>query len=109
MSKVVFELDPNKPLTSEEKELLEKAKDYVFMPDEDSPELSETQIKEFKRLIAERRAGEKKQTVSLRLTQKTLNTAKALSSSYTSVLANVLEKVFKDPEALKKYLQLTLF
>lgn len=43
-------------------------------------------------------------TVSLRLTQKTLNTAKALSSSYTSVLANVLEKVFRDPDALKKYL-----
>lgn len=84
--------------------MLEKAKDYPYIPDEDSPELSEKQIKEFQRIIAERRKQEKKQTVSLRLTQKTLNTAKALSSSYTSVLANVLEKVFRDPDALKKYL-----
>lgn len=105
MSKKTFELEPNKPLTAEEKEMLEKAKDYPYIPDEDSPELSEKQIKEFQRIIAERRKQEKKQTVSLRLTQKTLNTAKALSSSYTSVLANVLEKVFRDPDALKKYLQ----
>ena len=104
MANIEFKLEPNKKLSREEIELLEKAQNLPYEPDDDAPELSEEQIEEFKKIIAERRELSKKKTVSLRISQNTLNIAKSFGTSYTSVLANILENVFRDPKALKKYL-----
>ncbi|SFK28014.1 BrnA antitoxin family protein [Succinivibrio dextrinosolvens] len=104
MGNIDFKLDPNKKLTKDEIEMLKNAQNLPFEPDEDAPELSPEQIEEFKRIIAERRELSRKKTVSLRISQSTLNIAKSFGSSYTSVLANILENVFRDPKALKKYL-----
>lgn len=84
--------------------MIHKAAKLPVVPDEDAPELSEEQIAEFQKIISERKQMKQKQTVSLRLSNGTLNIAKALGKSYTTILSTVLENVFKDSEALKKYL-----
>jgi len=104
MATIKYNLDPNRKLTKQEIEMIENASKLPYIPDEDSPELSDAQIAEFKKIISERKALKKKETVSLRLSTSTLNAAKSLDKSYTSILATVLENIFKDPKALKKYL-----
>lgn len=104
MAIVKHEIDLNKDLTHEEIEMIRKAEKFPFIPDEDAPELSPAQIEQFRKIVEERNNSRRKQTVSLRVSNSTLATAKALGKSYTSVLATVLDNVFKDPQALEKYL-----
>ena len=61
--------------------MLKNAQNLPFEPDEDAPELSPEQIEEFKRIIAERRELSRKKTVSLRISQSTLNIAKAAANT----------------------------
>lgn len=88
-------------LTEEELLDLEAAAGKPIVYDEDSPEMTEEMLMQFKRMNKEERV---KQTISLRLSPSTLNKAKALGKGYTSVLSRLLDLAINDEEMLKKCL-----
>lgn len=96
--------DVKRKLTPKEKEMLEDLKDRPIEFDEDSPELTAEQLAQFKRVSEERRAGRRKQTVTLRLSPQALNKARSLGKGYTSVLSRILENALSDNEFIKRYL-----
>ncbi len=83
--------DVNRKLTLQEKEMLEALKDRPIEFDEDSPELTDEQLAQFKRVSEEHRAERRKQTVTLRLSPQALKKAQSLGKGYTSVLSRILE------------------
>lgn len=97
-------IDVSAPLTPEQREMLMKLKDVEPVPDDDCPELTEEQLKEFKRVAAERKANRNKQTVTLRLSPQALSKARSLGSGYTSVLSRILEAALSDGDTIRKYL-----
>lgn len=88
-------------LTEEELLDLEMAANAPIKHDEDSPEMTEEMLMQFKRMNKEERV---KQTVSLRLSPSTLKKAKSLGKGYTSVLSRLLDLAINDEEMLKKCL-----
>ena len=96
-------IDLSKPLTPEQKEELEKAKQMPITFDEDCPELTPEQLKKFRR-VSEIRQERKKQVVTLRLSAKTLEKAKSLGKGYTSILSRILESVLNDNEMIEHFL-----
>ena len=98
------EIDLNKPLTIEQKEMLEKLKTSPAHPDEDCPELTEEQLDQLVRVSEMRRDERRKQTVTLRLSPQALRTAKSLGKGYTAVLSRILESALTDTELIKHYL-----
>lgn len=88
-------------LTEEELSDLEIAANNPIIHDEDSPEMTEEMLMQFKRMNKEDRV---KQTVSLRLSPSTLKKAKSLGKGYTSVLSRLLDLAINDEEMLKKCL-----
>lgn len=93
--------NPNEPLTQEEMEMLEKAEKMTPVFDEDSPELTEEELQEFKRV---NRLERNKQTVTLRLSPQALKKAKSLGKGYTSVLSRILENALENSDTIKNYL-----
>jgi uncharacterized protein (DUF4415 family) len=87
-----------KELTDEEMQEIEALDEREITYDEDSPELSIEQIKQFKRM------DHTKQTVSIRLSPQTMEKAKALGKGYTSVLSRLLDAALNDEEMIKKCL-----
>ena len=63
-------------ITQEEIEMLERAKNLPIVFDEDSPELTEKDLKGFRRVREENRLERNKQTVRLRLSPQGLRKAK---------------------------------
>ncbi len=98
------EIDLNKPLTAEQKQMLEDLKTRPVQPDEDCPELTSEQLSQLVRVSEMRRDERRKQTVTLRLSPQALRTAKSLGKGYTSVLSRILESALKDTEIIKHYL-----
>ena len=90
--------DLSKDLTPEELAELNALDKREIEYDEDSPELTIEQIKQFRRM------DRNKQTVSIRLSPQTMRKAKALGKGYTSVLARMLELALNDDELIKKCL-----
>lgn len=88
-------------LTEEELLDMEIAANSPIVHDEDSPEMTEEMLMQFKRMNKEERV---KQTVSLRLSPSTLKKAKSLGKGYTSVLSRLLDLAINDEEMLKKCL-----
>lgn len=88
-------------LTEEEMLDLEMAANFPIVHDEDSPEMTEEMLMQFKRMNKEERV---KQTISLRLSPSTLKKAKSLGKGYTSVLSRLLDLAINDEEMLKKCL-----
>lgn len=88
-------------LTESELADLEMAANIPIVHDEDSPEMTEEMLMQFKRMNKEERI---KQTVSLRLSPSTLKKAKSLGKGYTSVLSRLLDLAINDEEMLKKCL-----
>lgn len=88
-------------LTKEELIDLEVATNNPIIHDEDSPEMTEEMLMQFKCMNKEERV---KQTVSLRLSPSTLRKAKSLGKGYTSVLSRLLDLAINDEEMLKKCL-----
>ena len=97
-------IDLNAPLTKEQKDMLKKAETTPIVFDEDCPELTEEELKEFKMVSNERREERRKQTVTLRLSPQALTKAKSLGKGYTSVLSRMLEQALNDNEMIKKCL-----
>lgn len=98
------EIDLNKPLTEEQKQMLENLKTRPVQPDEDCPELTVEQLSQLMRASEMRRDERRKQTVTLRLSPQALRTAKSLGKGYTSVLSRILESALTDTELIKRYL-----
>ena len=98
------EIDLNKPLTDEQKKMLEELKTRPVQPDEDCPALTEEQLSQLVRVSEVRRDERRKQTVTLRLSPQAIRTAKSLGKGYTSVLSRILENALSDAEIIERYL-----
>lgn len=98
------EIDLNKPLTVEQKQMLEALKARPVHPDEDCPELTDEQLSQLVMVSEMRRDERRKQTVTLRLSPQALRTAKSLGKGYTSVLSRILESALTNTEIIKHYL-----
>lgn len=98
------EIDFSKPLTDEQKKMIEELKTRPVTPDEDCPELTAEQLKQFARVSEKNREERRKQTVTLRLSPQAVRTAKSLGKGYTSVLSRILENALTDAELIKHYL-----
>ncbi|MBR5755362.1 MAG: BrnA antitoxin family protein [Erysipelotrichaceae bacterium] len=94
----------NTPLTDEQKKILEKAASMPAVFDDDSPELTEEQLKEFRRISDINRQERRKQTVTIRLSPQALKKAKSLGKGYTSILSRILENAWNDTELIRKSL-----
>lgn len=99
--KMIYE--GQQPTAEQIKEIEEAAKRPITF-DEDCPELTEEQIKQFAMLARKQRAERRKQIVSLRLSPTTLDKAKALGKGYTAVLSRLLDMAINNPEMVKKCL-----
>ncbi len=97
-------LEENKPLTTEQRKMLEEAAKYPITFDEDCPELTDEQLKKFKRISKEKREKRRKQNVTLRLSYKSFQKAKSLGDGYTSVLSRILENALNDNDTIEKFL-----
>ncbi len=97
-------IDLDKELTKEQKKMLEKAASMPVTFDADSPELTEEELLEFKRISEKNRSDRRKQTVTLRLSPQALKKAKSLGKGYTSVLSRILEDALNDNELIRKNL-----
>lgn len=98
------EIDLNEPLTEAQKQMLEALKDRPIEFDEDCPELTDEQLRQFRRISEERQEERRKQSVTLRLSPQAVRTAKSLGKGYTSVLSRILESALADSETIKHYL-----
>lgn len=97
-------IDVSKPLSEKQIEMLNALKDRPIEFDEDCPELTEEELKQFKRISEANREERRKQTVTLRLSPQALKKAKSLGKGYTSILSRMLENDLSDNEKIKNYL-----
>lgn len=97
-------LEERGSITQEEIEMLERAKNLPIVFDEDSPELTEEDLKGFRHVSEENRLERNKQTVTLRLSPQALRKAKSLGKGYTSVLSRILEGALSDNDVIRHYL-----
>lgn len=99
------EIDLNKPLTEEQKNMLKALETRPVVPDEDCPEITDEQLVMFAAAAREKRQkNENKQTVAIRLSPQALVKAKSLGKGYTTVLSRILEAALNDNEIIKHYL-----
>ena len=97
-------LEQRGPITKEEIQKLHQAEKIPAVFDDDSPMLTEDDLRRFKKISEENKEARNKQTVSLRLSPKALEIAKSLGKGYTSVLSRILENALKDKKTIEKYL-----
>lgn len=97
-------LEERGAITQEEIEMLDRAGKMPLVFDEDSPELTEEELKGFRRVSAENRLERNKQTVTLRLSPQALRKARSLGKGYTSVLSRILEGALSDTNVIRRYL-----
>jgi uncharacterized protein (DUF4415 family) len=93
-----------KPGEKPAREQLKRIKDAVKIPivsDEDSPVYSKEQLAH---LYSESKKLNKKQTVGIRLNQKTIEQYKTLGKGYTGIMAAVLDYAIKHPNVLREAL-----
>ena len=89
-----------------EKQLMEienaKRHDIVF--DEDSPEITEEMMEQFRRVAKDKREERQKQVLTLRVSAETMKKAKSLGKGYTGILSRILEYALNDPEIIRRCL-----
>ena len=89
-----------------EKQLMEienaKRHDIVF--DEDSPEITEEMMEQFRRVAKDKRQERQKQVLTLRVSAETMKKAKSLGKGYTGILSRILEHALNDPEIIRRCL-----
>lgn len=91
--------DLESTLSVEEERELEAAEQRQPVFDADSPEMTAEMLAQFKRMNREAR---NKQTVSLRLSPKTLTKAKAYGKGYTAFLSRLLDEAINDEALVRK-------
>jgi uncharacterized protein (DUF4415 family) len=87
--------------TAEQLKRIEQAAHKPIIPDKDSPVYTSKQLAH---LYLQAKKLNKKQTVGIRLNQKTIEQYKDLGKGYTGIMAAVLDYVICHPEVLKKAL-----
>ncbi len=100
------DVDVSKKPTKEQIAMLHAAAQKEVVYDADSPELSDEELMQFRRISEAFNKGEQKKTVTLRISAQSLQKAKLLGRGYTSILAKVLEHALQSPETLEKSLRL---
>ena len=83
---------------------IEAASTRPVVSDEDAPELTMEQYAEMAELARRRRAEKVKPVVSLRISQDTLEKAKATGKGYTGFLSRLLDNAINDPQMVAKSL-----
>jgi uncharacterized protein (DUF4415 family) len=96
--------DPTTPLNEEQIKMVEALDRRPIVFDEDSRELTDEELSEFKRVSDIRREERRKQVVTLRLSPKALSKAKSLGKGYTSILSRLLEEALNDKEMIRRCL-----
>lgn len=91
--------DLDRTLSGEEMQDLAAAEQMQPVFDADSPEMTADMLLQFKRMNQEER---NKQTVSLRLSPKTLKIAKSYGKGYTSFLSRLLDEAIQNEELVRK-------
>ena len=86
-------------LTDEELREIEAAAAIPPVFDDDSPEMTETMLKQFKRANQMKRT---KQTASIRLSPKAQNFSKVYGKGYTSFLSRLIDAALDDETLVKK-------
>ncbi|MGN0513106.1 MAG: BrnA antitoxin family protein [Lachnospiraceae bacterium] len=92
------------PLTEEEKSMIENAANMPILYDDDSPETTPEMLLAFRQAAEEKRKQRRKNVISIRVSNNTLEKAKALGSGYSGVLARMIDFCLNDPEIIKKCL-----
>ena len=91
--------DLDRTLSGEEMQELAAAEQMQPVFDADSPEMTADMLLQFKRMNQEER---NKQTLSLRLSPKTLKIAKSYGKGYTSFLSRLLDEAIQNEELVRK-------
>ena len=91
--------DLDRTLSVEEMQELEAAGQLQPVFDADSPEMTADMLLQFKRMNQEQR---NRQTVSLRLSPKTMKIAKSYGKGYTSFLSRLLDEAIQDEALVRK-------
>ena len=87
--------------TKEQLKRIERAAKKTVVHDEDSPVYTPEQLAH---LYFESKKRSKKQTVGIRLSQRTIEQYKNLGKGYTGIMAAVLDYAISHPEVLKEAL-----
>ena len=103
MTKKITIYSGQKPTSEQLKEVEEAAKRPIVF-DEDAPELTLEQYAEMAAMARARRSADKKSVVAIRISQDTLNKAKATGKGYTGFLSRLLDNAINDPALVSKSL-----
>ena len=98
------EIELTQKPTREQKDMLKKAKKTPITYDDDLPQLSAAQLKEFRKISEINREERRKQSVTLRLSPRAIKKARSLGKGYTSVLSRILESALEDNSIIERYL-----
>jgi len=96
---ITDKLKPGEKPTEEQLKRIEAAAEMPIFADEDSPAYTPEQLAY---LYSESRRLAKKQTVGIRLSQKTIEQYKLLGKGYTGIMAAVLDYAISHPNVLKE-------
>ncbi len=97
-------IDVSEQLSDKEIIMFEEARKKEIAFDDDCRELTEDELKKFKRISEQKRKERQKQNVTIRLSYNSLQKAKSLGKGYTSILGRILENALNDNETIQKYL-----
>ena len=81
---------------------IEAAMAMPVIPDEDAPELTLEQYAEMAAIARNRRSRQVKPVIALRISQSTLDKAKATGKGYTGFLSRLLDNAINDPQMVAK-------
>jgi len=95
---ITSKLKPGDKPTKEQLRRIERAGRKPVASDEDSPVYTPKQLAY---LYAESKRVSKKQTVGIRLSQKTIEQYKNLGKGYTGIMAAVLDYAIRHPDVLR--------
>ena len=98
---ITTKLKPGDKPAKKQLERIERAANMPVVPDKDSPVYTQEQLAY---LYSEAKRLSKKQTVGIRLNQKTIEQYKNLGKGYTGIMAAVLDYAICHPDMLKKAL-----
>ena len=99
--KTIVKLKTGEKPTKEQLDRIERAAKMPIVSDKDSPVYTSKQLSY---LYLEAKKLNKKQTVGIRLNQKTLEQYKGFGKGYTGIMASVLDYAIRHPDMIKKAL-----
>ena len=101
---VKFTLHEGDSLSKAQHKRLGTLKDRPIVFDEDAPEYTLEELEEMRQAAIKKRAEQKKEVVTIRLSASTINKAKSLGKGYTSFLARLIENAINDKDMVSRSL-----